>query len=99
MIDRDAAARLGINTTAIDNALNNAYSQRQVSTIYAERNQYKVVLEIDPKLQTDPSLLVWLLNTTRIRVRILAQWASRGLQSIRCGTWPGWLGVLKLYPE
>jgi hydrophobe/amphiphile efflux-1 (HAE1) family protein len=57
VIDRDAAARLGINTTAIDNALNNAYSQRQVSTIYAERNQYKVVLEIDPKLQTDPSLL------------------------------------------
>jgi multidrug efflux pump len=56
-IDRDAAARLGVNTTDIDNALNNAYSQRQVSTIYAERNQYKVVLEIDPRLQIDPSLL------------------------------------------
>ena len=57
VIDREAAARLGINTTAIDNALNNAYSQRQITTIYAQRNQYKVVLEIDPKLQTDPSLL------------------------------------------
>ena len=57
VIDRDAAARLGVNTTAIDNALNNAYSQRQISTIYTQRNQYKVVLEIDPKLQTDPSLL------------------------------------------
>ncbi len=57
VIDRDAAARLGVNVTAIDNALNNAYSQRQVSTIYAQRNQYKVVLEIDPRLQTDPSLL------------------------------------------
>jgi multidrug efflux pump len=57
VIDRDAAARLGVNTTAIDNALNNAYSQRQISTIYAARNQYKVVLEVDPKLQTDPSLL------------------------------------------
>jgi multidrug efflux pump subunit AcrB len=57
VIDRDAAARLGIRITDIDNALNNAYSQRQVSTIYAQRNQYKVVLEIDPKLQTDPSLL------------------------------------------
>ncbi len=56
-IDRDAAARLGVNVAAIDNALNNAYSQRQVSTIYAKRNQYKVVLEIDPKLQADPSLL------------------------------------------
>jgi multidrug efflux pump len=57
VIDRDAAARLGINTTAIDNALNNAYSQRQISTIYAQRNQYKVVLEIDPQLQADPSML------------------------------------------
>jgi multidrug efflux pump len=57
MIDRDAAARLGVNTTDIDNALNNAYSQRQISTIYARRNQYKVVLEIDPRLQIDPSLL------------------------------------------
>ena len=57
VIDRDAAARLGVNTTAIDNALNNAYSQRQISTIYTQRNQYKVVLEIDPRLQTDPSLL------------------------------------------
>jgi multidrug efflux pump len=57
LIDREAAARLGVSTGAIDNALNNAYAQRQVSTIYAQRNQYKVVLEIDPRLQTDPSLL------------------------------------------
>ena len=56
-IDRDAAARLGVQTTDIDNALNNAYAQRQISTIYAERNQYKAVLEIDPALQIDPSLL------------------------------------------
>jgi multidrug efflux pump len=56
-IDRDAAARMGVKTSDIDNALNNAYSQRQVSTIYAQRNQYKVVLEIDPRLQIDPSLL------------------------------------------
>jgi multidrug efflux pump len=56
-IDRDAAVRLGVQTADIDNALNNAYSQRQVSTIYAQRNQYKVVLEIDPRLQVDPSLL------------------------------------------
>ena len=57
VIDRDAAARLGVSTTDIDNALNNAYAQRQISTIYAQRNQYKVVLEIDLRLQTDPSLL------------------------------------------
>ncbi len=57
VIDRDAATRLGVSTVAIDNALNNAYSQRQLSTIYTQRNQYKVVLEIDPALQVDPSLL------------------------------------------
>ena len=56
-IDQVAAARLGVSTAAIDNALNNAYSQRQISTIYTQRNQYKVVLEVDPRLQRDPSLL------------------------------------------
>ena len=57
VIDRDSAYRLGLSTTAIDNALSNAFSQRQISTIYSDRNQYKVVLEVDPRLQTDPSML------------------------------------------
>ena len=57
VIDRDTASRLGLSTTAIDNALNNAFAQRQISTIYTDRNQYKVVLEVDPRLQTDPSML------------------------------------------
>ena len=57
VIDRDAAARLHLSTTAIDNALNNAFAQRQISTIYTDRNQYKVVLEVDPALQRDPSML------------------------------------------
>ena len=57
VVDRDAAARLGVSAVDIDNALNNAYAQRQVSIIYTARNQYRVVLEVDPKLQTDPSLL------------------------------------------
>ncbi len=39
----------------INNALNNAFSQRQISTVYTQRNQYMVVLETDPKFQTDPS--------------------------------------------
>ncbi len=54
-IDRDAAARLGVRISDIDSALNNAFSQRQVSTIYAQRNQYRVILEVDPRLQRDPS--------------------------------------------
>ncbi|MFZ8360697.1 efflux RND transporter permease subunit, partial [Staphylococcus aureus] len=56
-IDRQAAARLHVTVAAIDNALNNALSQRQVSTIYTERNQYKVVVETLPWLQTDPHYL------------------------------------------
>jgi multidrug efflux pump len=54
-IDRDAAARLGVEISDIDSALNNAFSQRQISTIYAESNQYRVILEIDPRLQRAPS--------------------------------------------
>ncbi len=54
-IDRDAIARLGVRIADIDNALNNAFSQRQVSTIYAQRNQYRVILEVDPRLQRSPS--------------------------------------------
>jgi multidrug efflux pump len=56
-IDRQMAARLGVRVQDIDNALNNAFSQRQISYIYTQRNQYVVVLEIDPKFQTDPSNL------------------------------------------
>jgi len=57
VIDRVAAARLGVSVAAIDNALNNAFAQRQASTIYSERNQYRVVLEADPRLQADPARL------------------------------------------
>ncbi len=57
VIDREAAARLGVSVTAIDNALNNAFAQRQISIIYNQRNQYRVVLEVDPALQADPVML------------------------------------------
>ncbi len=54
-IDRAAAARLGVKIQDIDNALNDAFSQRQISTIYRQRNQYRVILEVDRKYQRDPS--------------------------------------------
>jgi hydrophobe/amphiphile efflux-1 (HAE1) family protein len=54
-IDRQAASRLGVRMQDIDNALNNAFAQRQISTIYTQRNQYKIVLEVDPSFQRDPS--------------------------------------------
>ena len=56
-IDRRMASTLGVQVQDIDNALNNAFSQRQISYIYTQRNQYVIVLETDPKFQTDPSNL------------------------------------------
>lgn len=53
-IDRMAAARLGVRVQDVENALNNAFSQRQISTIYTQRNQYKIVLEVERALQSDP---------------------------------------------
>ena len=57
VIDRKTASSLGVRVQDIDNALNNAFAQRQISYVYTQRNQYMVVLEIDPKFQTDPSNL------------------------------------------
>lgn len=50
-IDRDTASRLGVTTTAIDNALYNAFGQRLISTIFTQSNQYRVVLEVKPEFQ------------------------------------------------
>src|SRR5205814_2959262 len=57
VIDRKTASSLGVRVQDIDNALNNAFAQRQISIVYTQRNQYMVVLEIDPKFQADPSNL------------------------------------------
>ncbi len=56
-IDRDKASALGITANQIEDALNTAYSQRQVSTIYAPNNAYRVITETEDKYQADPSLL------------------------------------------
>ena len=55
IIDRLAASRLCVQIQDIDNALNNAFAQRQISTIYTQRNQYRVILEIDRQFQRDPT--------------------------------------------
>ena len=57
VIDRDAAARYGVTTAMIDTALNNAFGQRQVSTIYNPLNQYKVVMEAAPQYWQSPEAL------------------------------------------
>ena len=56
-IDRDTAARLGINAMTIDNTLYDAFGQRQVSTMFTQRNQYHVILETTPNLPQGPSAL------------------------------------------
>jgi hydrophobe/amphiphile efflux-1 (HAE1) family protein len=56
-IDRDAASRLGISASVIDETLYDAFGQRQVATMYTSTNQYKVVLEVKPEFQSDPSAL------------------------------------------
>jgi multidrug efflux pump len=57
VIDRDLASRLGVATRTIDDSLYDAFGQRQVSTIYTERNQYRVVLEVAPSFQAGPGAL------------------------------------------
>ena len=52
-IDRDAAARLGITIGAINDALYNAFGQRQIATIYTQTNQYQVILEVAPRFRED----------------------------------------------
>jgi len=56
-IDRDTAARLGITPQQIDDALYDAFGQREISTIYRTLNQYHVVLEVDPRFKNYPGSL------------------------------------------
>jgi multidrug efflux pump len=57
VIDRDTASRLGITPQNIDDTLDDAFAQRQVSTIFTQQNQYHVVLEVAPKFQRTPASL------------------------------------------
>jgi hydrophobe/amphiphile efflux-1 (HAE1) family protein len=84
-IDRIAAARLGVRVQDIANALNNAYSQRQISTLYTQRNQYRVVLEVDPQYQRDPNDLTRIYvsgaNNTQVPLTAVTK-IERGLSPL-----------------
>jgi hydrophobe/amphiphile efflux-1 (HAE1) family protein len=56
-VDRDAAMRLGVSIQAIEDTLYDAFGQRQISTIFGQSNQYRVVLEADQSWQADPNTL------------------------------------------
>ena len=56
-VDRALAGRLGVSMAQVNDALNDAFGQRQISTIYAQANQYRVVLEASPLYNRDPAAL------------------------------------------
>ena len=56
-VDRGEAGRLGVSMQSVTDTLNDAYGQRQISTIYAQANQYRVILEAQPRYQQDPTSL------------------------------------------
>ncbi|MGC1465097.1 MAG: efflux RND transporter permease subunit [Pseudolabrys sp.] len=77
VIDRPTASRLGVRIQDIDNALNDAFSQRQISTIYTQRNQYRVILEVDGNYSRDPTDLTQLYvsgkNNTQVPLSTVAR--------------------------
>ncbi len=56
-IDRDAASRMGISPSLIDETLYDAFGQRQVANLYTSTSQYKLILEVQPEFQDDPTAL------------------------------------------
>ena len=74
VIDRDTASRLGVTPALIDATLNDAFGQRQVSTIYNPLNQYRVVMEAAPQYWQDPATLnsVYVSTSTAAQVPLSA---------------------------
>ncbi|QAY86548.1 efflux RND transporter permease subunit [Pseudomonas arsenicoxydans] len=70
IVDRDQAKRLGVDMNMVTAVLNNAYSQRQISTIYDSLNQYQVVMEVNPKYAQDPITLTQVQVITADGARI-----------------------------
>ena len=72
IVDRDRAAQLGVDMQTIDQVLQDAFAQRQVSTIYSTRNQYHVVMEVAPEHQDDPRALdqVYIKSANGAQVRL-----------------------------
>ena len=74
VIDRATAARMNVTTDMIDSTLGNAFGQSVVSTIYTDRNQYRVVMEVDPRFAQGPEALkdVYVLASNGARIPLAA---------------------------
>ncbi|RYG03484.1 MAG: multidrug transporter subunit MdtC, partial [Caulobacteraceae bacterium] len=94
LIDREAAARLGVTAAAVDEALHSAFGQRQIATLFTQANQYRVVLEVDPALQTGPADL----EHIHVRGRGEALIPLSAVASVQVGETPLLLSRLGQFP-
>ena len=78
-VDREAAARLGLNISAVDADLYDAFGQRQIATIYSETYQYKVILEVIPEYRNTAEALGSLYLTKADAIQANAQQSSTGV--------------------
>ena len=87
-VDRDAAMRLGVTMQAVQDVLYDAFGQRQISTIFAQANQYRVVLEADPSWQRDAASLLSLRVPGAVTDGIAAQVPLTAIAHLEHGTAP-----------
>ena len=76
VVDRELAGRLGVSIQAVTDALYDAFGQRQISTIYGQANQFRVVLEAAPHYQTSPDSLSKLYVPASLQVALAANGAT-----------------------
>jgi multidrug efflux pump len=81
-IDREKAGRLGISMQVINDTLNDAFGQRQISTIYGQANQYRVILEAAPQYQLDPSALQKIYMPANIPSQPLQSSSAQNIQPL-----------------
>lgn len=83
--DRETMSRLGINVEAANSLLNNAFGQREISTIYQPMNQYKVVMEVDPRYTRTSAPWTKCLSSTTTARRFRSRTLPAGsLPTRRC---------------
>ena len=80
-VDREAAARLGLNISAVDSDLYDAFGQRQIATIYSQTYQYKVILEVMPEYRNTAEALGSLYLTKADAIQSNAQQSSNGVSA------------------
>jgi len=104
-IDRDAASRLGVSVANIDDALYSAFGQRQISTLFTQSSQYRVVLEMDPRLVSGPEALTGIYvngrNGTPVPLASIARVLERSAPLLinRVGQFPATTVSFNLGPK